>query len=149
MKQVFGWLLLLVAMMIVFMWASPVSAQDVNNDRISITFHGDRATVTLKDATANYAIGELVDNVRKQDFKNLDGELYYPVYVGNADGMRAIWWISSDNELYYVGFCDGPAIEEGESTFENLTDAKRELKKAMRYYYSVHRTLDAQLSASW
>lgn len=140
MKQMFAWMLLLVAMMFTFMAVAP--AQTIDNSRVSITLNGDRASYTIKDATANAAIGELVDAVRVKDFVKEGNYLYANVYTGDveANGMSAVWYLVKDGDSYGANFLDDATSDAVK--FTSLADAKKELKRAMRAYYAEHKTLD-------
>jgi hypothetical protein len=118
-------------------------AQTIDNPKVSVTFNGDRASVTIKNATANFAIGELVDAVTTKDFV-VDGDYSYAsIYTGNPEitGLKTIWYINKDASGYTLGFCDDAAGELAQP-FSSLTDAKKEMKKIMRDYYATYHTLD-------
>jgi len=147
MKQIAIWTATFMVILIAVAVSCP--AQTIDNPTIKVIFKGDRAEITLKSATANAAIGELVDAVKVKDFKQ-DGNYYYAsVYDGNveANGMKSVWYFAKEGDSYSIGFCDGPAGDQ-EFEFSNFSDAKKQMKIVMRQYYALNGTLDPVVTSA-
>lgn len=119
-----------------------IFGQTVETADLAVTFNGSRASVTLKNTTANFAIGELVDAVKADGFVKRGQYLYHAVYTGDTEetGLYAVWYVIKDIDGYSLGYLDGPA--ENESTYKTLAEAKKEMKRIMRAHYALHGTLD-------
>ncbi|MBW6479933.1 MAG: hypothetical protein K0B37_10930 [Bacteroidales bacterium] len=115
------------------------NAQTVDNAYVTVTFKGDRAVITEKNATANAAIAALVESVKAKDF--VDG--HCDVYVGDPSktGMEAVWYFIKTEAGYGMGYLDDAAGEDY-SKYKTLADAKKAMIKIMREHYASYGTLD-------
>jgi hypothetical protein len=131
MKQAIGWLLLLIAMIAIFSLLSPVSAQQIDNEYVTVNLDGETASVTLKSVSITRAINELVDASVKGKQAS---------HVVTNDNGDDVWFVDYIDKTYLVLFIDEPIAG---SPFANTTDAKKALKKAMKDYYAANKTLVA------
>jgi hypothetical protein len=108
-----------------------VEAQTIDNPKVSVTFNGDKASVTLKSVSISRAITDLVDQscVAKQT----------SVIVVDSDGDDA-WSLEYDatSKLYTARNYDDLL---GGEQFTSITDAKKVLKAAMKDYYAANSNL--------
>ena len=101
----------------------------IDNPYASATLQGDRATITLKDVSVTRAINDLVDVSCKGKQTS--------VVVVDTDGDDAwsIVWYAEKEQYEVVNY------DELIQVCDNLTDAKKALKKAMKDYYAQYGVL--------